>query len=108
MDFANDNRYYLSNVFHDPNMRTNDFESVQSFLNWNLTSWPNGHLDLVADNGKFTCESSSNGVGVGVKSSTHFHVECKSKVFFLFYVYFYSAVSCAVTHTHECVAAVCN
>ncbi|KOC69623.1 Hemicentin-1 [Habropoda laboriosa] len=75
MDFTKTNRYYLSNVYHPPDSRTNDFESIQSTLVWNLTAWPSGQLDRVEDNVKFSCESSSNGIGPGVKSSTHFHVE---------------------------------
>lgn len=75
MDFTKTNRYYLMNVLHPPDPRTNDFESIQSTLVWNLTAWPSGQLDRVEDNVKFTCESSSNGIGSGVKSSTHFHVE---------------------------------
>ncbi|XP_017883950.1 uncharacterized protein LOC108627282 [Ceratina calcarata] len=75
MDFTKTNRYYLSNVYHQPDLRTNDFESIQSTLVWNLTAWPSGQLDRVEDNVQFTCESSSNGIGPGVKSSTHFHVE---------------------------------
>lgn len=81
MDFTKTNRYYLMNVLHPPDPRTNDFESIQSTLVWNLTAWPSGQLDRVEDNVKFTCESSSNGIGSGVKSSTHFHVECKLDFF---------------------------
>ncbi|XP_076670099.1 neuromusculin isoform X2 [Andrena cerasifolii] len=75
MDFSKTNRYYLSNVYHPPDPRTNDFESIQSTLVWNLTAWSSGQLDRVEDNVKFTCESSSNGIGPGVNSSTHFRVE---------------------------------
>ncbi|KZC13798.1 Hemicentin-2, partial [Dufourea novaeangliae] len=75
MDFTKTNRYYISNVYHPPDPRTNDFESIQSTLVWNLTAWPGGQLDRVEDNVKFTCESTSNGIGPGVNSSTHFHVE---------------------------------
>ncbi|XP_053997962.1 hemicentin-1 isoform X2 [Hylaeus anthracinus] len=75
MDFSKTNRYYLSNVHHPPDPQTNDFESIQSTLVWNLTAWSGGQLDRVEDNVKFTCESTSNGIGPGVKSSTHFHVE---------------------------------
>ncbi|XP_039305890.1 hemicentin-1 isoform X3 [Solenopsis invicta] len=75
MDFTKTNRYYVSNVYHPPDPRTNDFESIQSTLVWNLTVWPNGQLDRAEDNVKFTCKSSSNGIGAGVESSTHFHVE---------------------------------
>ncbi|XP_018304625.1 hemicentin-1 isoform X2 [Mycetomoellerius zeteki] len=75
MNFTKTNRYYVSNVYHPPDPRTNDFESMQSTLIWNLTVWPNGQLDRAEDNVKFTCKSSSNGIGAGVESSTHFHVE---------------------------------
>ncbi|KAK9303054.1 hypothetical protein QLX08_005158 [Tetragonisca angustula] len=75
MNFARTNRYYLSNVFHPPDPRTNDFESIQSTLAWNLTAWPSGQLNRVEDNVRFTCESSSNSIGPGVKSSTQFNVE---------------------------------
>ncbi|KAL6435119.1 hypothetical protein ACFW04_005310 [Cataglyphis niger] len=75
MDFSKTNRYYVLNVYHPPDPRTNDFESIQSTLVWNLTVWPNGQLDRDEDNVKFTCKSSSNGIGPGVESSTHFHVE---------------------------------
>ncbi|XP_076167348.1 hemicentin-1-like isoform X3 [Ptiloglossa arizonensis] len=75
MDFSKTSRYYVSNVYHPPDPRTNDFESIQSTLVWNLTAWSGGQLDRFEDNVEFTCESSSNGIGPGVKSSTHFHVE---------------------------------
>ncbi|CAL7940716.1 unnamed protein product [Xylocopa violacea] len=75
MDFTKTHRYYLSNVYHQPDPQTNDFESIQSTLVWNLTAWPSGQLDRVEDTVKFTCESTSNGIGPGVKSSTYFHVE---------------------------------
>ncbi|XP_024889774.1 hemicentin-1 isoform X4 [Temnothorax curvispinosus] len=75
IDFSKTNRYYVSNVYHPPDPRTNDFESIQSTLVWNLTVWPNGQLDRTEDNVKFTCKSSSNEIGAGVESSTHFHVE---------------------------------
>ncbi|XP_076222589.1 neuromusculin isoform X1 [Nomia melanderi] len=75
MDFSKTNRYYVSNVYHQPDPRTNDFESIQSTLVWNLTAWPSGQLDRLEDNVKFTCQSSSNNIGPGVNSSTHFHVE---------------------------------
>ncbi|GAB1861765.1 Hemicentin-1 isoform X3 [Camponotus japonicus] len=75
MDFSKTNRYYVLNVYHPPDPRTNDFESIQSTLVWNLTVWPNGQLDRDEDNVKFTCKSSTNGIGPGVESSTHFHVE---------------------------------
>ncbi|KAG5331057.1 HMCN2 protein, partial [Acromyrmex charruanus] len=75
MNFTKTNRYYVSNVYHPPDPRTDDFESIQSTLIWNLTVWPNGQLDRAEDNVKFTCKSSSNGIGPGVESFTHFHVE---------------------------------
>ncbi|EFN82322.1 Titin [Harpegnathos saltator] len=75
MDFSKTNRYYVSNVYYPPDPRTNDFESIRSTLMWNLTAWPNNHLDRAEDDVKFTCKSSSNGIGPGVESSTYFHVE---------------------------------
>ena len=77
MDFSETKQYYVSNFYHPPDLRTFDFESVRSTLFWNLTAWPNSQLDQFGNNGKFSCESTSNGVGKGVKSSTHFHVECE-------------------------------
>lgn len=86
MDLTNNSHFYVSNTVHPPDPRTNDFQSIRSELIWNLTAWPNGQLDRFADNGKFTCESSGNGIGSGVKSTTHFHVECEYRlnVFFFF------------------------
>jgi len=78
IDFRKTDKYYVSNVYNPPDPRTNDFESIKSTLIWNLTIWPNGHLDRAEDNNKFTCKSSSNGIGAGVESSTYFHVECMS------------------------------
>lgn len=75
LDFSKTTQYYVSNVYHPPNPRTNDFESIQSTLIWNMTSRPDGQLDRFKDNGNFTCESSSNVIGPGVKSETRFHVE---------------------------------
>ncbi|XP_078046874.1 neuromusculin [Augochlora pura] len=75
IDFAKTNRYYVSNVYHPPDPRKNDFESIQSTLIWNLTAWPGGQLDRAEDNVEFTCQSSGNGIGDAVNSSTHFHVE---------------------------------
>ncbi|KAG7188874.1 hypothetical protein KM043_008480 [Ampulex compressa] len=75
MDFDNTDRYSLSNTYHPPDPRTNDFESIQSVLVWNLNAWPDGQLDRTEDNVNFTCLSSGNGIGPGVNSSTHFRVE---------------------------------
>ncbi|XP_012280549.1 hemicentin-1 isoform X2 [Orussus abietinus] len=75
INFARTDKYYVSNVFHPPSPSSNDFESVQSTLIWNLTARPGGQLDRFSDSVLFTCESTSNGIGPGVKSSTHFHVE---------------------------------
>ncbi|KAK1135643.1 hypothetical protein K0M31_000230 [Melipona bicolor] len=75
INFAKTNRYYLSNVYHPPDPRTNDFESIQSTLLWNLTAWPSGQLSRFEDNDKFTCESSSNSIGPGVNSITQINVE---------------------------------
>lgn len=69
-------KYYVENIVIPPDTRTNDFQSVQSTLIWNMTSWPGGQLDRIADNANYTCISTGNEVGSGVKSTTFFGVEC--------------------------------
>lgn len=93
--------YYVNNTRYPPDLRTYDFESIQSVLvrinlwlfhsytviydnaglyllqNWNMSAWPNEQLDRINDNANYTCQSSSNGVGPGVTSTTLFAVECK-------------------------------
>lgn len=76
IDFSESKQYYVNNFYRSPDLRTFDFESIQSTLIWNLTAWPNGQLDRLEDNGRFTCESTSNGVGKAVNSNTTFQVEC--------------------------------
>lgn len=68
-------KYYVENIVIPPDTRTNDFQSVQSTLIWNMTSWPGGQLDRIADNANYTCISTGNEVGSGVKSTTFFGVE---------------------------------
>ncbi|XP_068993831.1 uncharacterized protein nrm isoform X18 [Neodiprion pinetum] len=75
MNFTDNKQYFVKNTYHDPDPKTNDFQSIQSELIWNLSWWPSGKLDRFDDNGKFTCESTPNTIGPGVKSTTHFHVE---------------------------------
>ncbi|XP_043484947.1 hemicentin-1 isoform X4 [Leptopilina heterotoma] len=75
IDFSESKQYYVNNFYRSPDLRTFDFESIQSTLIWNLTAWPNGQLDRLEDNGRFTCESTSNGVGKAVNSNTTFQVE---------------------------------
>ncbi|XP_051156595.1 hemicentin-1 isoform X3 [Leptopilina boulardi] len=75
IDFSESKQYYVTNFYRSPDLRTFDFESIQSTLIWNLTAWPNGQLDRLEDNGRFTCESTSNGVGKAVNSNTTFQVE---------------------------------
>lgn len=70
-------RYSVQNTVIPPDPRTNDFESVQSTLMWNMTAWPGSRLDRHADNANYTCFSTGNAVGSGVKSNTFFSVECK-------------------------------
>ncbi|GLV32173.1 neuromusculin [Carabus blaptoides fortunei] len=67
--------YYVNNTRYPPDLRTYDFESIQSVLNWNMSAWPNEQLDRINDNANYTCQSSSNGVGQGVTSTTLFAVE---------------------------------
>ncbi|KAK0170097.1 hypothetical protein PV328_010700 [Microctonus aethiopoides] len=75
INFSAMDRYYVTTVLYPADQSTNDFESIQSNLTWNLDAWPNGELDRFRDNDNYTCESTSNGVGDGVKSTTHFQVE---------------------------------
>lgn len=77
MNFDKTDLYYQTNVYHPPDQSKNDFESIQSTLVWNMTSWPDGHLHPFRDNENFTCESTGNGIGPGVKSETVFRVECE-------------------------------
>lgn len=70
-------RYSVQVNITPPDMRTNDFESVQSTLVWNMDSWPNGQLDPNLDSANYTCHSSANEVGTGVKSTTNMNIECK-------------------------------
>lgn len=70
-------RYYVMDTVIPPDTRTNDFESVQSTLFWNMTTWPGGVLDRNSDTANYTCYSTGNAVGQGVKSQTVFGVECK-------------------------------
>ncbi|XP_033213429.1 uncharacterized protein LOC117170634 [Belonocnema kinseyi] len=75
IDFSESKQYSVSNVHRQHDLRTFDFESIQSILIWNLSAWPNGQLDRIEDNGKYTCESTSNSVGRAVNSNTTFQVE---------------------------------
>ncbi|GAB6028135.1 hypothetical protein CHUAL_002351 [Chamberlinius hualienensis] len=54
---------------------TDDFQSANSTLTWNLRAWPNGQLDRLHDNANFTCRSTDNVVGPGVSSTAYFRVE---------------------------------
>lgn len=61
---------------------TNDFNSIQSTLLWNMNAWPGGQLDRLYDNANYTCQSTGNTVGGGVRSTTFFGVECKKNRYF--------------------------
>ncbi|XP_031788316.1 hemicentin-1 isoform X2 [Nasonia vitripennis] len=75
IDFVRSRQYQLQNVQVAPKLSTDDFESVNSSLLWNLTAWPGGQLDRVADNDvTFTCMSTSNGIGPGVASTVKIEV----------------------------------
>uniref|UniRef100_A0ABD2W382 Ig-like domain-containing protein n=1 Tax=Trichogramma kaykai TaxID=54128 RepID=A0ABD2W382_9HYME len=75
IDFSRTRQFYLQNNRSPPNLRTDDFESINSSLVWNLTAWPLGQLDRVADNDvTFTCMSNSNGIGPGVVSTVKIEI----------------------------------
>lgn len=76
LDFS---RYAVEVTNNPPDLRTNDFESIESTLILKMDAWPNGQLDPTLDNVNYTCQSTSNEVGQGVKSTTQFGVECKWK-----------------------------
>ncbi|KAL1124451.1 hypothetical protein AAG570_001077 [Ranatra chinensis] len=75
LDTGSNSRYWVHNSVLPPDPRTNDFESVVSTLVWNMTAWPGGRLDRIADNANYTCHSTGNAVGSGVKSTSFFGVE---------------------------------
>ncbi|XP_025836985.1 hemicentin-2 isoform X3 [Agrilus planipennis] len=75
LNSTNNPLYYTKTVTHLPDTRKNDFESIESTLVWNMTSWPNQQLDKVAPNSNYTCQSSTNGVGPGVNSTIEIAVD---------------------------------
>jgi hypothetical protein len=77
LDTGPHTRYSVINTVIPPDPRTNDFESVQSTLVWNMTAWPGGQLDRFTDNANYTCQSTGNAVGAGIKSTNFFGVECE-------------------------------
>lgn len=78
IDFAKTRMYYVETSRSAPNRSTDDFESISSSLVWNLTAWPSGQLDRVADNDvTFTCRSTSNGIGPPVESTVKIEVYCE-------------------------------
>ncbi|KAF6214764.1 hypothetical protein GE061_009507 [Apolygus lucorum] len=68
-------KYWVDNRMIPPDTRTNDFQSIHSTLNWNMTAWPKGYLDRMLDNANYTCSSTGNSAGGGVKSTAFFAVE---------------------------------
>lgn len=75
IDFTRTRQYFVQNNRAPPNLRTDDFESINSSLVWNLTAWPSGQLDRVVDNDiTFTCMSTSNEIGPGVASTVKIEV----------------------------------
>ena len=78
IDFMRTRHYYVQNARGLPDLNTDDFESINSSLVWNLTAWPGGQLDRVADNDvTFTCMSTANGIGPGVASTVKIEVYCE-------------------------------
>ncbi|XP_058791072.1 hemicentin-1 isoform X2 [Phymastichus coffea] len=75
IDFARTRHYYVENRHTAPNLGSDDFESINSSLHWNLTAWTAGQLDRETDNDvTFTCMSTSNGIGPGVASTVKIEV----------------------------------
>ncbi|KAG5680757.1 hypothetical protein PVAND_010244 [Polypedilum vanderplanki] len=68
-------KYFIKEIFLPADRSTGDFESVQSELHFNISSWPNQRLDVLKDSANYTCSSSNNSVGLGVRSVTSFGVE---------------------------------
>ena len=77
-----DDRYTMVTKTIPANYATNDFESVNSTLVFNIHNWrSSGKLDRELDNANYTCQSTGNLVGrAGVKSTTYFRVECKLRI----------------------------
>ena len=81
IDFTRTRQFYVQNNRSPPNLRTDDFESINSSLVWNLTAWPSQQLDRIADNDvTFTCSSTPNGIGPGVASTVKIEIYCKCKI----------------------------
>lgn len=67
---GNDNPlYYVKTAVYPPDVRKNDFESIESTLYWNMTAWPDSMLDRAVPNSNYSCQSSPNGIGPGVNST---------------------------------------
>ncbi|XP_063910375.1 titin-like [Zophobas morio] len=65
--------YYLKNDTLPANYGTNDFESVESTLVWNLKNWPNQRLIKNDSQSQYSCKSDTS-FG-DVESATYFAVE---------------------------------
>ncbi|XP_066154008.1 uncharacterized protein nrm [Euwallacea fornicatus] len=75
IDFKKNLLYYNKTVIHEPDLRKNIFESVESTLIWNMTAWPGNKLNRTASNSNYTCQSESNQIGPGVSSTIEIAVD---------------------------------
>ncbi|XP_044272601.1 uncharacterized protein LOC123016327 [Tribolium madens] len=57
INFENNKLYYVINTNHSADYKTNDFESIESTLVWNMTNWPGKQLDKTAPDSYYTCAS---------------------------------------------------
>ncbi|XP_017770206.1 PREDICTED: LOW QUALITY PROTEIN: uncharacterized protein LOC108557968 [Nicrophorus vespilloides] len=75
LNLHNNPLYYETKANFPPDLRKNDFESVESTLIWNMTAWPGEMLDRTAPNSNYTCQSTPNGIGPGVNSTIEIAVD---------------------------------
>lgn len=76
LELGTNSRYRVTNIVLPPDTTSNDFESVQSTLIFNMSAWPGNQLDRIADNANYSCLSTGNAAGGGIRSTTFFGVEC--------------------------------
>ncbi|XP_049818622.1 hemicentin-1 isoform X3 [Aethina tumida] len=75
LDTNNNPLYYLETQEYKPDLRKNDFESIESTLVWNMTAWPGNKLNKTAQNSNYTCKSHGNTFGNGVNSTIEIAVD---------------------------------
>ncbi|VEN48717.1 unnamed protein product, partial [Callosobruchus maculatus] len=75
LNTSNNPLYYVKTTVHDANLQTNDFESIESTLIWNMTNWPEGTLNKNSPNSHYTCQATANSIGPGVSSEIEIAVD---------------------------------